>query len=376
MNGHRLRVGLLVNPVAGLGGAVALKGSDGEARQRQALALGAKPKALARCDLFCQALMAEVPDAVSRIEWLTCSGAMGADCLAGQPWTYQVVADVPSQPNAAHTREAVTRLQAARIDLLMFVGGDGTARDVLTVVSPNLPVLGIPAGVKMHSGVFAVSPRAAAKVLALLLQGGLVGRTHGDVRDYDDNSGADEIRVKSYGELCIPVVGGYLQQTKVGGKESEPLALADICAEVLERLPDDQDLVLGPGSTCLAIKEALGMAGTLRGCDIKYANGRVLLDAAAEQLEKLEQPLLVVSFSRGQGFLFGRGNQQLSATFLSRLRWPQDLIIVSTRTKLNTLSQRPLLLDTGDPDLDDRLSGLVEITTGYEDSLLYRLDTE
>ena len=299
---------------------------------------------------------------------------MGMQCFAEGEWSVEVIDHIPAEPtSAADTRLAARLLLAGGVDLLIFVGGDGTAREVLAAVGQQVPVIGIPAGVKMHSGVFAVTPRTAGLLLAQLVQGGLVAPVAREVRDYDENSPDTEMRIRSYGELCVPEIGGYVQQTKVGGKESEPLALEDICAYVAELLPADRDVVIGPGSTCLAIKSALGIQGTLRGVDVVSHTGGVALDVTAADLENLPAPFVIVSFTRGQGFLFGRGNQQLSARFLARLAWPDDVLIVGSRTKLNTLQHRPLLLDTGDAALDERLSGLVSLVSGYEDRLLYRL---
>ena len=162
----------------------------------------------------------------------------------------------------------------------------------------------------------------------------------------------------------------------MGGKESEPLAAQDICADVLERELRNRPIVLGAGSTCLAIKEALGFAGTLRGVDVLLPSGDVALDVNERVLLTLEQPRLIVSFTRQQGFLFGRGNQMISAPFLRRMSWPDDVLIVGTRTKVLSLEGRPLLVDTQDVALDHALSGLVEIISGYEDRLLYRVATD
>jgi len=115
------------------------------------------------------------------------------------------------------------------------------------------------------------------------------------------------------------------------------------------------------------------MRGTLRGCDVLMSSGESLLDAQARELEALPAPYLIVSFTRGQGFLFGRGNQQLSAAFLCRLRWPSDVCVVGSRTKLNSLAGRPLLVDTSDVQLDEALCGLIEVVVGYDDRLLYRV---
>jgi len=371
--------------VAGLGGSVALKGSDGLDLQREALRRGAQPQAQVRGASFLQHLADNFPSAAGQIDWFTWTGAMGGSLFEesanNAAWDFAVIAEATDttggSSSAADTRMGAKSLLARGIDCLVFIGGDGTARDVLAAVGSDLPVIGVPAGVKMHSGVFAVSPRSAAMLLGTLVDGGLVARSTGEVRDFDVARSSDtEIQVRSYGELCVPEAGGFLQQTKIGGKESEPLVLQEICAGLLEMLPQERNIVVGPGSTCLAVKQALGMDGTLRGCDVRLADGLALADVGAAQLQQVAQPLLIVSFTRGQGFLFGRGNQQLSAGFLDRLAWPEDVCIIGSRTKLLTLEGRPLLLDTGDDKLDERLSGLVEIVTGYQDSLLYRLAGE
>jgi predicted polyphosphate/ATP-dependent NAD kinase len=374
---RRLQIGLLLNPVAGLGGAVALKGSDGATLQLQARQRGAVASAATRCIAFLDFLSADAAALVDQICWHTPAAPMGAQCFADYPWRVQPLElSLTDTTTAADTRAAAKQLQDAGVDLIVFVGGDGTARDLLATVGTSLPVLGIPAGVKMHSGVFAVSPRAGAQLVSALVRGGLVAPVLREVRDFDPGQAAtDAMTVSTFGEMWVPEVGGYLQQTKIGGKESEPLAVQEICARVLEILPGNRDLVIVPGSTCLAIKQALGMQGTLRGCDVIRADGSQQLDATARELEALSAPYLIVSFTRGQGFLFGRGNQQISAVFLKSLAWPQDVCVVGTRTKLNSLEQRPLLVDTGDVVLDDLLSGLVHICAGYEDSLLYRVST-
>lgn len=362
--------------MAGIGGAVALKGSDGAQVQAQALERGAQLLASQRAMACLQQLelVSEPSRLAAQVLWFTAAAPMGAQCFSTLAGPQPVVAYQPATPTSGlDTQRAARALLEAGIDLLVFVGGDGTARDILAAVGEQVPVLGVPAGVKMHSGVFAVTPRTAALLLAELVQGGWVAPVLREVRDYDEASAAGEIQVRTFGELRVPEIGGYLQQTKVGGKESEPLALQEICAQVMELLPEGRDIVIGAGSTCLAIKQALGFTGTLRGVDLHTRQGEVRLDLTAEDLQSLEQPFVVLSFSRGQGFLFGRGNQQFSAAFLRRLQWPDDVLVVGTRTKLNTLNQRPLLLDTGAADLDAHLSGLVEVVSGYEDRLLYRL---
>ncbi len=380
-----LSVALLINPVAGLGGAVGLLGSDGEARQKQARALGAQPRAAARCARFLERLRNLVPDIHTQIQWHTWVGSMGQDSLSAD-WRVQVHGHAKTGPtDVLDTRMALREFLRQPIDLLIFVGGDGTARDVLEEVGEQLPVLGLPAGVKMHSGVFAVSPDAAARVLARLVTGGMVASIPRQVRDYGpsqrrDSAGAGAFVVETYGELRVPDVASFLQHTKVGGVESEPLAVEEIVADLLEQhaaADAATTWVVGPGSTCFAFKQALGLAGSLRGFDVWGPDGVVHSNATAAQLVALSgqnPPIrLVLSFTREQGFLIGRGNQQLAVNFLRKLDWPDQFVVVGTRTKLLSLQGRPLLVDSSDEHLDQSLCGLIEIVTGYEDRLLYRV---
>ncbi len=364
-----LKLGLLVNPLAGLGGAVALKGSDGvaeQARQR-----GATPRAGERT---LRALRA-AGGALRQCQWFTWGGDMGEACLAQLGLACSVLGTAKGEPSATDTVAAVRALVAQDIDLLLFAGGDGTARDVLGAIDPNVPVLGIPAGVKMHSGVFATTPEMAGELLGRLLTGGLVQSVTREVKDLDEAAlRQGTIRPHSYGELKVPEPGGYLAHTKERGRESEALAVEEIAADVVERLQDEKRMVvLGPGSTVRRIKELLGVEPTLLGFDVWQQGATLATDVDAAWLEsQLEEGIVVLSFTRNQGFLLGRGNQQLSPAVLRRLK-REDLWVVGTRTKLKSLDGRPLLIDTNDPALDAELGGLIELITGYEDRLYYRV---
>jgi predicted polyphosphate/ATP-dependent NAD kinase len=367
-----LRLGIVVNPVSGLGGAAALKGSDGVAIQRAALARGAEPRAGARLR---QAMIAcsEVHDCIEVLTW---GGAMGADALVGLGLAVHVLGHGEPPTSAADTRRAAAVLAGAGIDLLLFAGGDGTARDLLDALPPGLPVLGVPAGVKMHSGVFAMTPDDAGALIRNLAQGELVAAVMAEVRDVDERA-LREGRISSsyYGELPVPACGAFLQHVKSGGREDEALVANEIAEHVAERLRERGGTwVLGAGSTLTVIKEKLGIPATLLGVEI-VRDGRLLVadaDARAIEAHVDAQTVLVLSFSRGQGFLLGRGNQQLTAEALRRI--PRGNIwVVGSRTKLLSLDGRPLVVDTGDAQLDAQLSGLIEIITGYEDALYYRI---
>lgn len=401
-----MKIGLVINPLAGIGGPAAMKGSDDPQAQRRARDLGVVAKAQDRArhafSELAQRLRANpLPDRDLRV--VTPAGAMGADALVewqtknaeDRPFTVEVRKELqtPQVTNRSTTIEFVRAL-ATQVDLLVFVGGDGTARDVLDalgVAYQTLPVLGIPAGVKMHSGVFATSPGSAAELLVLLLKGGLVAADLAEVKDIDE-VGLREGLVGSlaYGELLVPSAGGYLQHVKSAGKEVEALVLLEIAAEVAESSELGHPgftgpLVIGPGSTCFAVKEhflaaqSFEAAGgellpTLLGVDVIAGGELLIADATASDLERLQSKhadlCVVLSFSRGQGFVLGRGNQQLSPTFLASLD-PEALHIVSSRTKLGSLNGRALLVDSGDGDVDARFSGVRPIISGYQDRLLY-----
>jgi predicted polyphosphate/ATP-dependent NAD kinase len=370
----RLEVGLLVNPVAGIGGSVALKGSDGTDVQAQARALGGTARGGERT----RRVLTALGDRAGAIDWLACAGAMGADYLSERGITCRVLGRAKAITTRDDTCEAAKQMARAGVDLLIFAGGDGTARDILEAVDERLPVLGIPAGVKMHSGVFATTPEQAGELVSRLISGGLVSVARREVRDLDEAAlRQGELVPRYFGDLTVPEPGGYLQHTKERGRENESLAVTEIVADVVERLGQwPGAVVLGPGSTVGEIKRALGFEGTLLGFDVWRDGVPQAKDVnAAWLVEHLEAAVVVLSFTRGQGFLLGRGNQQLTPALLRRLG--RDAIwVVGTRTKLASLEGRPLLLDTDDPALDREWSGLVEVTAGYEDRLFYRLSAE
>lgn len=386
-----MKIGLLVNPLAGLGGAVGLKGSDGDLLQQQARQRAGQARGASRVGQFLQHILTaneereHAADAQTRpIEWVTWGGEMGADCLAAQDIACTVLGSYQGHSNASDTMAAVECFIRHHVDLVIFAGGDGTARDVLRAATAATSFLGLPAGVKMHSGVFAISPAAAARVVADLARGRVLSRVLREVRDYVEPEAASErptnsvIQTRAYGELWVPEADELLQQTKIGGRESEALAAAEIASYVAEQWADNfgKTLIVGPGSTCMQIKQALAMPATLLGFDVRLPSGEHLTDATAEQLltaVRAQSAHVVLSFTRQQAFLLGRGNQQLTPAVLSQLRWPEDFSVVSSRSKLLALQQRPLLVDSDDAALDAQCCGLVEVLTGYDERSLYRV---
>ncbi|GHD29203.1 ATP-NAD kinase family protein [Parahalioglobus pacificus] len=374
---NRLILGLLVNPFAGLGGALAMKGSDGDALRERALTLSKEDRA--RSQGRAQRALSALKPYADLIHIVTCSGAMGAQVAAGMGFSVETVfsPDDVDHTSSDDTRAAVVAFRDYGVDMLLFAGGDGTARDVYDVLGQTLPVLGIPAGVKMHSGVFAVSPEAVGELLVGLVTGGLVSGNLREVRDIDEEAfRADRVKTRYYGDMWVPGEGLYLQQTKVAGRESQALVAADIAAWMADSLSPEVSYLMGPGSTVAAIMEALGLENTLLGVDIVKAGELVAADVDAQSLldyaNSHDHCRIVVTAIGGQGHIFGRGNQQFSPAVI-RAVGVENISIVATRTKLAALEGRPLLVDTNDPDLDRSLYSVHTILTGYDDYLLYRV---
>ena len=371
--GRPFRLGLIVNPLAGIGGAVGLKGSDGAAIVAEARERGAEPRAQARA---VRALRVLAPLA-GRIRIHAGAGAMGEDAAHEAGFAVERAGGaIPAQTSAEHTVALARALAALPVDLLLFAGGDGTARDICGAIGTAVPALGIPAGVKMHSGVYAVSPEAAGEIVAQLVAGTLVRVAPGEVRDLDEDAfRAGRVSARRFGELLVPEESRYVQHVKQGGAVVEESALADIAAEVTESMEPGCLYILGPGTTTFAIKQALGIDGTLLGVDVVRDGQCLARDAAEEQLLALlaghaGPAAIVVTAIGGQGHVFGRGNQQISARVI-RAVGIANITIVATRHKLAALEGRPLLADTNDAALDRELHRYLRVVTGYREAILY-----
>ncbi|KAA1188110.1 ATP-NAD kinase [Pseudohalioglobus sediminis] len=377
-----LVIGLIINPLAGLGGTRGLKGSDGEALR----ALAADMTEQERHRSQDRALRALKPlQAAENVEFVTWAGDMGAAVCAELGLDVTVLGGTGTElTSPEHTRQAATLMLQHGVDLLLFAGGDGTARDICDVVGESIPVLGIPAGVKMHSGVFAVSPEAAGELLCELARGGLVGLRNQEVRDIDEEAFRhDVVRSRFYGEMRVPGEGRYLQHTKVGGRESHELVAADIAAWIVEHMDETTCYLVGPGSTTAAIMEELGLENTLLGVDVVRGGALLCSDAnEAELLAVLQDhggPVRIfVTAIGGQGHILGRGNQQISPRVI-RAAGVDSITVVAAKSKIANLQGRPLLVDTNDPELDAAFCGYREVITGYDDRILYpvaRMPTE
>jgi len=369
------KLGLIINPWAGIGGPAGLKGSDGGETVAQALAAGIEPQSHKRAAIALEALN----PFRDKLEILCFAGDMGATTARALGFSVREVGAADSFPSTpSDTEKAARAIRDVGADLIVFIGGDGTARNIVNALGDNFPVLGIPAGVKMHSACFAISPKAGGEVLRRLMAGQLVDLGEREVRDIDEQSFRQgRVSTRYYGELLVPQEGHFLQAVKNAGREVEELAVADIAAEIMEELDAETLYIVGPGSTTLAILSALGCEGTLLGVDLLCGGALLQTDVSAPQIEtaiaKRRGPVkILLTAIGGQGHLIGRGNQQLSPKVLREVG-RDNLIVVATKTKITELGGCPLLLDSGDPELDRQWSGFIRVVTGYRDAILYPL---
>lgn len=367
----KFKLGLIVNPVAGVGGAVALKGSDGVNTAELATQLGAVAKSKDRAKVALDMIV----DRKAKLDVVTVAGDMGSSVLDELNIGHQVIYTPPHSTTTPEDTEAAAKLMSSMdLDLLLFVGGDGTARNICSAVKEGSTVLGVPAGCKIHSGVYAITPKAAGRVLQMLIDGELVSIAEADVMDIDEEQFRQGVvRAKRYGELMIPSELRYVQAVKMGGKESDELVLQDIAAHVIELMEEDETYIMGSGSTVGFIMEELGLENTLLGVDLIQDHELLAQDLTAQQLLQLTEnkpTKLVITLIGGQGHIFGRGNQQLSPELIKRIG-KENIIVVATKTKLQALNGRPLIADTGDVELDQLLCGPIKVVTGFHDQVLY-----
>jgi predicted polyphosphate/ATP-dependent NAD kinase len=368
------RLGVIINPIAGIGGRVGLKGSDGVEIQRKALELGAEPQAHLRARRALDALLT-LRDSLVLV---TPPGVMGEEAARQYGFAPQVIGKPPPRglTSAEDTRSAARAMLDLPVDLLLFAGGDGTARDIYSAIGTNLPVLGIPAGVKIHSAVFATNPRNAGEIAAAYLRGEPIRLRESEVIDLDEDtyrSGAVAIRL--YGYLNVPFRPHLLQNRKVPTPAAESARMQAIAARVIESMQPGWLYVLGPGTTTRLIADQLGFPKTLVGVDVYTRDSVVALDVSESRILELlqKQPArIVVTPIGGQGFIFGRGNQQISPRVIQKVG-KENILVVCLSEKLNALKGEPLLVDTGDPEVDELLSGYLPVIVGYREKVVYRV---
>jgi len=368
------RVGLVVNPIAGMGGPVGLKGTDGREVLEQARRRGALPVAGARADRA----LARLENRCAGLHLVAAAGAMGADLAAAHAFQTEVVSRRQGEraaTTADDTRAAAAEFERRNVELILFAGGDGTARDIHDVVGDRVPILGVPTGVKMHSGVFATTPENAGDVVGAFLRSPRGPVREADVVDVDEDARVDTIGTRLYGAACVPDDRLRVQATKAGGVPSDDVALEAVCAGIAGGMDPRRIYLLGPGTTMRRLMRNLGLEKTILGVDAVRAGGLLGSDLGERELLELlgnEPVTLLIGVVGGQGALLGRGNQQLSPAVLRRIG-TENIEIVAGLRKLLALDPPLLHVDTGDPELDRALCGYRRVHVAPRRTLVCRV---
>ncbi len=366
------RLGLIINPIAGLGGPSAQKGTDDAEAVARARAMGVLPLATARTERA----LGQLQPLADRITIVAAAGAMGADLARALGFTVHDVGEPKTLTGSQDTRLAAADMAAMGIDLLMFAGGDGTARDVFDA-APEMLVLGIPTGVKMHSAVFATSPEAAGTMAShVLTEPEAVSWQPVEIMDIDEaqlRGGCLATRLHGYARA--PVQRQLMQNCKARSGPDDGPALDALANRIVADMEPARLYVLGCGETMRRVKCRLGGEGTLLGVDVALDGRLIAMDVDEARLLRLTDGAatsVIVSVTGGQGFVFGRGNQQISASLLRRIG-RDNVTIMTGQKKLTDLDPSCLRVDTGDPAVDAMLAGYMRVQTAPSRSMMMKV---
>jgi len=369
---ENMKIGFIVNPIAGMGGRVGLKGTDGLSVLKEAVTKGAKPIAPKRATEFMLKLKENMRE--TRIEVLTCPGIMGEKEAKDASLCFRIVPmNIGKETSAEDTKAAVKLFLMAEVDLIVFVGGDGTAKDIFDAMKgcSNRPVLGVPSGVKMYSGIFAVNLSDAVDVV-LAFAGKQAEIAEFEIMDADEKAiRRDTFSVKLHGFLRAPFIPARMQGTKLVSPETvdEVESQTAIARFIVEEMKPRATYILGPGTTVKRIAELLGVEKTVLGVDI-YKNRNIILDVDEERIlreaEDWQNIWIILSPIGRQGILLGRGNQQISPAIIKRVG-KERITIAATKNKLQSIDGGVLRVDTGDAEVDKTLRGYIKVVTDYRE---------
>ena len=371
------KLGLLINPVAGMGGSVGLKGTDHMVEE--AIRRGAKPRAN---DRVRQALK-ELLEIKNKLEIVTCPGDMGEDTAKSMGFRTTVLhtggrRSLKDLFDSSRTDTIVLSkaMEEAGVDLLLFAGGDGTARDIYEGVGTELPALGIPAGVKIHSPVYAKNPQSAGDLAKLWLTGKVTKTAEQEVLDIDEELDRQEIiNTRLYGYLSVPLEHVFTQNRKAPTPLSETASIESIAHEIVEHMEEDTYYLIGAGTTTRGVMQMLGLKNTLIGVDLIRNKELVANDIYGDKILdfiKGKKTKLIVTVTGGQGFLFGRGNQQITPEVIREIG-KENIIILATKAKIAEFHHQPFLVDTPDEELNKELCGYYRVITAYGEFTMCRV---
>lgn len=367
------KLGLVINPVAGVGGPVGLKGSDGSEIQAMAMQRGAVKKAGYKTRLALEGIMS----LQNEITVYAAPGEMGADLARGMGFETVVVGKLDNVTTGSDTRRIANELSKIPVDVLVFAGGDGTARDVCAAIPSTLPVVGVPAGVKIHSAVYATSPAAAGKALYACLSTKISVR-QAEVMDIDEEMyRAGKLQTALYGYLAVPILRGVMQNQKAASFNNGN-DVGGICEEIKDRIRESSSniyYIFGAGSTVIAVEKSLNYEGTLLGIDVLCKGILCEKDIGEKELLKItknNECRLIITPIGGQGHIFGRGNQQISPAVIRQIGL-DSIWVVAAASKIYALPDQCLFVDTGDDALNEELRGYRRVIIGWQESLVCRV---
>ena len=365
------KIGLIINPIAGMGGSVGLKGTDGDT-YKKAIELGASPITPNRIRSFLSNIKTK-----EKFHLLVAPGKMGADIVKEMGIDFEIIGNINQETTAEDTKNIAKMMKQQNIELLIFCGGDGTARDIHDSIDLSIPVVAIPSGVKMFSSVFAINPRAGAEIVDKFIED-IIEVQESEVLDINEESFREGILdSRLYGYLKVPKVRNLLQAGKDSSKMGRTIEenKYEIAQQIIENLEKDTLYLLGPGTTVKAITDQLKLPKSLLGVDALYNQKIIGMDlnekGIIELLDKNENAVIIVSPIGGQGFIFGRGNKQFTPQVIERIR-KERIVVVSTEDKIRNL--RCLMVDTGNIKTDEMLKGFIKVVIGYKEELIIEIE--
>jgi len=360
------RIGLIVNPVAGMGGSVGLKGTDGE-MFKKSLELGANPVTPARTKNFLTHIKNK-----QEIIMYTAPGKMGEEYVKSFDIQLETIGAIDEETTAEDSKKIAREMLNDGVKLLIFVGGDGTARDIYDAVDSKIPVIAVPSGVKVFSSVFAVSARAAAELVDAFIEG--TDFTEEEVLDIDESAFREgKLASRLYGYLLVPNVRKFLQ----AGKEASSTSSSsienkkEVAQYIVESMDHDILYLLGPGTTVKAVTDELKLHKTLLGIDAIFDGELVGTDlnerGILELFKKYKKKRIIVTPLGGNGFIFGRGNKQFTPEVIKKTG-KENITVIGTKDKLNSLDC--LRADTDNFKVDKLLFGYIKVIIGYKEEML------
>ncbi len=374
------KIGFIINPIAGMGGRVGLKGTDGV--YKKALEMGAEKIAEKKAEDTIREFY-EKYNSNDKIDWYTCNGAMGENTLKkNNVKNIEIIYEKDSKETTPKdTKKACKKFLEKKVDLILYCGGDGTTRDIYSVVKNKIPILGIPSGVKMHSGVFGINTKASAKILHEFIEKNLtVGQA--DIMDLDEDLyRKGEWKVKLYGVAKGIVEPTYVQVGKASFQSISEDYIRDELAEHIEdEMKENPDFLylFGSGGTIDYISKKLDIENNILGIDAVYKNKNIGKDLNEKKilkfLEKHPKAKVILSPIGAQGFILGRGNLQLSPKIIKKIGL-DNIIVISTPSKIK---KTPVLrVDTGSEKLDKKFQDkeFIMVVIGYRLSRVVKIQT-